>query len=462
MKRTGPVQRWARITLPGQFLLAGALVMLATMLAVGFWVSSRIERAVVQNSALAAASYVESFISPLSQDLASGDELSEPAKQAMQEIFSGTGLADRIVAYKIWKEGGRVVHASDPALIGQDFAPSEDLAAAWAGQVAASYENHGDIEDAAEASLGVPLLEVYIPVREVWSGKVIAVAEFYERADKLKRDLSDTRRKSWLIVGAAFLASGALLFGIVQTGGQTIREQRARLEDQLAATEKLAAQNHALRRRAITASSRATAQTERTIRRIGFDLHDGPAQHLSLAALRLDAALSHEGGERPDEDIRGTLNQAMEELRAISRGLSVPDLDRLDLPNLVRRASDEHEKQTGMTIETRFEGRDPGDLGYAEKLCIYRFLQEGLSNAYRHGKVTKAQVSISGAQTGVLIEISDKGAGFDTTLIREMRDDGGQGLLGLRDRSESIGGSIDIDSTRGIGTTLRLCLPLEE
>lgn len=436
--------------------------MLATMLTVGLWVSSKIEQAVVQNSALAASSYIESFISPLSQDLASGDALSEPARQAMEEIFSNTALNERVVSYKIWKAGGLIVQASDPALIGRVFEPSDDLRAAWLGQVAASYEDHNDSEDEAEALLGVPLLEVYSPVREIWSGRVIAVAEFYERADVLERELSDASRKSWIIVGASFLASGALLFGIVQTGGQTIREQRLRLEDQLAATEELATQNHALRRRAITASSRATAQTERAIRRIGLDLHDGPAQHLSLAALRLDAALAKADLQQPNEDIRETLNQAMEELRAISRGLSVPDLDQLDLPSVVRRATEENEKQTGMSIETSFVGRDPGDLGYAEKLCIYRFLQEGLSNAYRHGNVTAAQVQVCGGETHITVEVSDSGAGFDANLRREIRDDGGQGLLGLRDRSESIGGSIDIESKPDAGTKLRLSLPLEE
>ncbi|MGC1430331.1 MAG: histidine kinase [Albidovulum sp.] len=431
--------------------------MVVTMLGVGLWVSSKIEQAVVQNSAVAAASYMESFISPLSQDLASSDTLSEPAIQAIEEIFSNTTLSDRVVSYKIWKSGGLIVQASDPALIGQTFEPSEDLRAAWNGQVAASFEDLNDLEDHAEASLGVPLLEVYSPVRETWSGRVIAVAEFYERADILERDLSDASRKSWLIVGSAFLASGLLLFGVVQAGGKTIQDQRIRLQDQLRATEALATQNNALRRRAITASSRATAQTERAIRRIGSDLHDGPAQHLSLVALRLDAALK-ENQAHKSVDIRNTLNHALDEIRAISRGLSVPDLDRLDLPSLVRRATSENEKQTGMTIKAQFAGNEPKHLGYAEKLCIYRFLQEGLSNAFRHGHVTSAQVQVTGGISKTIVEIVDRGTGFDPNLPREVKDDSGQGLLGLIDRAESIGGSISIESALGKGTRLTLLL----
>ena len=68
---------------------------------------------------------------------------------------------------------------------------------------------------AAEAALGIPLLEVYSPIRELWSGEIIAVAEFYERADQLEMDLAKARRTSWLVVGSAFLASTVVLFCIV-------------------------------------------------------------------------------------------------------------------------------------------------------------------------------------------------------------------------------------------------------
>ncbi|MFY9206762.1 MAG: two-component sensor histidine kinase, partial [Yoonia sp.] len=70
----------------------------------------------------------------------------------------------------------------------------------------------------------MPLLEVYSPIRQLWTGDVIAVAEFYERADMLVSDLATARRNSWLVVGGVFLASGLISFGIVQAGGRTIRQ----------------------------------------------------------------------------------------------------------------------------------------------------------------------------------------------------------------------------------------------
>jgi len=459
MNRISRDLNWRRLTLPRQFLLAGAVVMTAAMLLVGFWVSSRIEQAVVQNSATTAALFMESFVSPLSQDLAQSDALSEPAERALTEIFEGTALGERVVSYKIWKPGGLIVHASDPSLIGRAFEPSDDQQMAWAGRIAASYENLTDLEDEAEAALKIPLLEVYSPIREVWTGRVIAVAEFYERVGILDEEISDARTKSWYVVGSTFLASGLLLFGIVQTGGRTIRDQRVQLESQLAETRAISQQNLDLRKRAVSASSRATAQTERTIRRIGFDLHDGPAQYLALAALRLDGALADQESINADaKDVRSSLEKALSEIRAISRGLALPDLDALDLKTLVKRAVDDHEHQTEMAVGISFTGKNSFPLDFSQKICVFRFLQETLSNTARHAETKDATVVVETNIHTTTVSVEDQGRGFDPECALKLRTDGGQGLLGLVDRAQSIGGNLTIQSSPGNGTTMRLKL----
>ena len=457
----GTRMNWTRLTLPAQFLFAGATVMTAAMLLVGFWVASRIEQAVVQNSAIAAALYMESFISPLSQELAERDILSEPAIRALEEIFQGTSLGERVVSYKIWKPGNKIVFASDHALIGKTFEPADTLKAAWLGKVAASYGDLNDQEDTSEASLGLPLLEVYIPIHEVWTGEIIAVAEFYERADALALELSDAHQKSWLVVGAAFATSGLLLFGIVQAGGRTIHRQRLQLEQHLAETERISEQNALLRQKAISANRRSTAETERAMRQVGFELHDGPAQYLALAALRLDAAFPQGTTGKDPHDIRASLAKALTELRAISRGLAVPDLDNLSVPGLVQRVIDDHENQTEMSVKKDYSSEVDCDLDYTQKLCLYRFLQEALSNAARHANVDHAIVRILKTDTSLAAEVRDEGPGFDPGVALKVRSDGGQGLLGLKDRAESIGGSLGIDSAPGRGTALTLNLSLE-
>lgn len=452
---------WRNLTLPGQFLLAAGVVMTLAMVSVGYWVSARIEMAVVQNSGASAALFMDSFISPLSQELALTEDLSPPARQALTEIFEGTALGARLVSYKIWSKGGRVAYASDPALVGHVFAPTADQSRAWAGEVAASFQDLNDLEDAGEAALGVPLLEVYSPVREDWTGKVIAVAEFYERAEDLDAALQSARWRSWLVVAGAFVASGFLLFGIVQTGGRTIRQQRLALEAQLETTRNLLQQNTTLRRRIVSASSRATAQMDRVIRRIGFDLHDGPAQYIALAALRLDAAFGPEAARSAQAvQVRQSVDKALQELRIISRGLALPALDDLSVEALIRRALRDHEAQSGTAITLNVAAALP-TLDYARKLCLFRFLQEGLSNVTRHAGVDAALVSASVIGPALVAVVQDRGHGFDAALPPAVRDDGGQGLLGLQDRAESLGGWVKIESDSA-GTTLTLTLPLDE
>ena len=157
-------------------------------------ITGRIEAAVVSNTASAGALYLESFVSPLSQELAANDRLSEPAVRALDEVLASTSLGQRVVSFKIWKPGGLVAHASDPALIGRRFEPKPELEAAWGGKVTGSLSGLDDPENAAEAAMGVPLLEVYSPLHEVWSGRVIAVAEFYEVATELDLEARAARQ----------------------------------------------------------------------------------------------------------------------------------------------------------------------------------------------------------------------------------------------------------------------------
>lgn len=455
-----PRARWNEQPLVLRFLATGGVVMLAAMLVIGAWISARIEQSVVDNTASAAALYVESIVSPLSQELAAADRLSDPAQRALREVFANTPFGDRIVSFKIWKPGGLVVHASDPAIIGSRFPPSDDLAAAWRGEISGSFGDLDDAENAAEAALGLPLLEVYSPIHEVWSGEVIAVAEFYEVATELERDLADARRGSWLLVAAVFCLSGLMLLGIVRSGGRTIDRQKALLQAQVAESRAVAAQNAELRQRAIGATARAAAQTEASLRRASADLHDGPAQLIALAAMRLDSLVPDtEAGRQEAAALRGAMQSALAEIRAISRGLSLPDLGGVPLAEVARRAVEAHRRQTEAPVPLAWHGPEHPECDDSFRICLYRFLQEALSNAARHAGEAAVEVVADAGPEALTVSVSDEGPGFDPAAAA-LTADGGQGLAGLRDRAESIGGSLDIVTVRGSGTRLVLTLPL--
>lgn len=455
--------RWRDASLVVRFLTAGGAVMLVAMLVIGGWISGRIREAVVSNAASVGALYLESFVSPLSQELAANDRLSEPASRALAEVFAAPGIGERIVSYKIWKPGGLIVHASNPNLIGTHFPTTPELEAAWKGQVSGSFGDLGDDEDASEEALGVPLLEVYSPVHEVWSGRIIAVTEFYEAAPDLQHDLADARRTGWLLVAGVFVTSGLMLLGIVRAGSNTIDRQRDALEAQVAESRGIAAQNAELRRRAVGASARAAAQAERSLRRVSADLHDGPAQYVALAAMRLDSLVPDtEAGRAEAATLRRGLQSALGEIRAISRGLSLPELEHLPLAEVTRRAVAAHLRPAGPAVEIAWSGPEDPAADDSLRICLYRFLQEALSNATRHAPGAAVRVAVAVTPDRLDAVVEDDGPGFDPALPPSGRADGGQGLAGLADRAESIGGEVRLETAPATGTRIVLSLPLDK
>lgn len=428
---------WWRMSLASRYGLASALVLIVACLVVGSFVTRRIEDSVVRNTASATALYMESFVAPISQQLAENDQLSENAHRALEEVFTNTPLGEKVVSYKIWKDGGRIVEATDESLIGQVFEVTGDLARAWQGEVSASFEALGDEEDAGETALGLPLLEIYSPIRAAWSGEVIAVAEFYEINYQLKADLVAARRSAWLSVAAALSAIGLALYSIVLGGSRTIERQRRDLDRQFHDLEALSARNRVLRLRVQEAAAGAATATEQGLRRIGADLHDGPAQYLAYAALRLDDlrdAVTDESDRADFDSVHDALSQAMTEVRAISRGLSLPEISDRSAPEVMELAATAHEARNGVDVETGVEGTPGRAPSPAELICIYRFVQEGLNNATRHGGGTGLSVQMRLSDGIIDLRVADSGPGFPEGHAP------GLGLNGLRNRVESLGG----------------------
>lgn len=89
-----------------RFAIAGSAVMFAGMLVIGSWVIGEIEKGVTNNSAISAAMYMESFIAPLSQELANGQNLEPETQLRLSKLFSEPPLSDRIASVKLWLPGG--------------------------------------------------------------------------------------------------------------------------------------------------------------------------------------------------------------------------------------------------------------------------------------------------------------------------------------------------------------------
>ena len=248
--------------------------------------------------------------------------------------------------------------------------------------------------------------------------------------------------------------------GIVLRGSRTIHTQRSALEAKVAELQALLSQNSILRQRVQRASRRATAINERYLRRIGADLHDGPAQLVALAALRMDSPLlvdpTAPSKRRKAEiaDIHHTLDEAMREIRAICNGLVLPQIENAAVADILRLAVAEHERRTASSVSLSLPAQ-LADLGTSEKISIYRFAQEGLNNAWRHGKGKDQAVTAAMTGSKLVIQVVDGGPGFAPASSE------GLGLAGLRERIESIGGHFEISSSRE-GTRLTITLSIEE
>jgi signal transduction histidine kinase len=455
------ISGWSKLSLARQFALAGGVVMFIAAIAGGYFVTNQIEAVVVRNTANATALYMESFIAPLSQDLATREDLSEGNRAKIGALLADTALGRRVVSFKIWRPGGLIVDASNLAVVGQRFDPTENLKLAWQGEVRADFNDTGDEEDVAEHALGLPLLEIYSPIRDIKTGKVIAVAEFYEIASQLKLDLIRARSLGWVMVAAVMVLIWVSLFAIVMRGSKTI-------DRQLAALSQMASHNLALRLRVQGAAARFASVNDQVLRRIGADLHDGPAQLMGYAALRLDALQAQVVGGKAKADL-DTVQQAVKdsilEIRNISRGLSLPDIEQKSLEDIVRGVADAHTARTGSAVAVRIDLQGAAAsivVPAAAKICCFRFVQEGLNNGWHHAEGRGQEVRLHLHDDALRLVVLDQGPGFSALPVDFSVDETGLGLAGLTDRVEALGGHLSVaNRADGSGAELRMDLDLK-
>ncbi|MFB9950097.1 sensor histidine kinase [Rhizobium puerariae] len=462
MRLGGIFDRWNNQSLARQFLIAGGLVSLAAALLVGAYVTRLIEATVTRNSAASTALYVDSIIAPLLPDMKTSRTLDDVTTRALDETFGQGALGGKVISFRLWRLDGTVLYATDKGMVGKRLAPDEDLRTAFSGQMVARFGPPDDPESEIEKAADKPLLEIYNPILQPWSGEVVAVSEFYEIADDFQQSLHQAQFRSWLAVAGVTLAFFLLLSAIVFRGSRIIDSQRQTLTQRVTELSDLLSQNRALHARAQRASRRATALNESYLRRLGADLHDGPAQLVAYAALRVDSRLLTDPATPPTarekevSTIKARLDEAMNEIRSICSGLVLPQIETAELPDVLRRAVDAHRQRAGLDVVLSMSN-SVQPLSPSAKICIYRFVQEALNNGFRHGGGIAQGVRQTFENGNVVIEVADRGPGFDPDSVRPE----GLGLAGLRERIESLGGTFGIFTSPN-GTTVRMSLNVQE
>jgi signal transduction histidine kinase len=216
---------------------------------------------------------------------------------------------------------------------------------------------------------------------------------------------------------------------------------------------------HAEREREVAA--RIAVAEERA--RIARELHDIVAHAVSVMVLQVGAVRHRLPGDFADdvEALRavedtgrsalGDMRRMLGAMRSEADGAEFepqPGLDRLDvLLREIRRA--------GLPVELHVAG-EPSRLPAAIDLSAYRIVQEGLTNALKHARASRASVHIGYAADELRIQVSDDGAGAAAAT----GDGLGHGLVGVRERVKLFGGEMTADASNGGGFRLTTSLPL--
>ena len=456
-----------RFTWEQRFLLASLLILILGMAGIGAWITSQIEQGVVHRTAETAAVYVDTAVAPHLQELAAQNEIGAAEKAQLDALLNNTPLGEQIFAFKVWNRDGRVLYANNPDLVGQTFPIKTELAEALAGKVAAEISALDAEENVAERARGKPLLEIYSPVRRAGTDELIAVAEFYQAIDELQTDVAETVRQTWLIVGGITVVMYLLLAGFVRFASTTIARQQTELSAQVMRLQELLHKNAELDERVRRAAAQSATLNERVLRRISAELHDGPAQDLGLAQLKLDNVLEtvevrqtkgQECVEAPDlAMVQDSLQHALREIRAISAGMGVPELSNLSPDEIVTRVVRTHERRTNTRVDLETDAL-PAQISMPVKIALYRVIQEALTNAYRHAQGTGQSVRVAAQNNVLTIRVSDTGPGINGHAADDTTEH--LGVLGMRDRVESLGGTFQIVSQTGQGTQVIAQLPM--
>ncbi len=254
---------------------------------------------------------------------------------------------------------------------------------------------------------------------------------------------------------------GVLLFlalALAWYAWRRVREAKVQLRRRIAAEAWLA--DTLMENRRLSLSHVRLQEEER--RQLARELHDELGQHLN--AIKIDAvAIRHwNDGRMGDvhgaacaivqvtDHVQGIIRDMLQRLRPVGLDeLGLPAaLEHLALSWRVRHPATRLE----LTINTVVD-----DLGEHENITLYRIVQEGLTNVVKHAQAACVRIALEGSVRGIVLTISDDGAGasqWDATA--------GFGLVGMRERVEALGGTLEIVSGAGQGFLITASLPIAE
>jgi len=207
-----------------------------------------------------------------------------------------------------------------------------------------------------------------------------------------------------------------------------------------------------------------TLAEERARRKLASELHDGPAQNLAGMAMQL-ADIKRKTSDREQlallDETEQVLADTTLQTRTLMLELAPPGLHDTGLVEALRWLADRVAKQQRLTVTIEDDGT-PKPLEDQVTVLLFQTVRELLQNVVKHARSKRATVRCATAGDTFVLDVLDPGVGFEVHSIDRLPTrQGGFGLFNIRERLKLMGGTIDIHSIVGEGTTVRIRVPLK-
>ena len=284
---------------------------------------------------------------------------------------------------------------------------------------------------------------------------IAAEVEELNNANLAKQRAEVTRRHAAFRNDLRRLLWQSVLLGlaVAVTVVWRLRVLERRSDEQRAIVEEAERQTRQLSQRLV-----ATQEEER--KGLSRELHDHVAQ--VLTALRMELGRIERGRSPADtrlgaavSECKQLVDQIFRTVRDLALGLRPSMLDDFGLRAALEWHVRDFTRRYGLDAELNVDGAFD-DLPDSHQTCVYRAVQEALTNCIRHAKAHAIRIQVSSHENGLNVLVSDDGVGFDPGARRG----DGLGLRGLEERVKELDGDMTITSVIGHGTTIRMHLPV--
>lgn len=202
-------------------------------------------------------------------------------------------------------------------------------------------------------------------------------------------------------------------------------------------------------------------------RRIAREIHDGPAQYIANAMMRVDFCKlvirrDIDQGIKELEDLKSNIKKALQEVRGIIYDLRPLSLEERGINDAIKEMIHNISNENNIIINSFIE-ETILKIDNIIQISIYRIIQEILNNIKKHSKAKVVDMKLNYLNGYVFIFIQDDGIGFDvkSTFSKKKENSNNYGLIGIFERVKLLGGRLEIKSSEGLGTTYKIKLPTD-